>query len=110
MSFVSNNLPYKPPPQPAPAPALQWPAGTQPAQPRRSKMVTKPRKDSSEGDTGGEGASAQFASTVRESAQQIWLAGLGAFSKAQEEGGKVFQALVKEGVSLQRRTQETAEE
>lgn len=52
--------------------------------------------------------SAPFADTVKESAQQIWLAGLGAFSKAQEEGGKVFEALVKEGVALQRRTHEVA--
>jgi poly(hydroxyalkanoate) granule-associated protein len=52
----------------------------------------------------------QLASTVKESAQQIWLAGLGAFSKAQEEGGKVFEALVKEGASLQRKTQAAAEE
>jgi hypothetical protein len=28
----------------------------------------------------------QLAATVRESAQQIWLAGLGAFGKTQEEG------------------------
>lgn len=52
----------------------------------------------------------QLAATVRESAQQIWLAGLGAFSKAQAEGGKVFEALVKEGVSLQRKTQAVAED
>jgi poly(hydroxyalkanoate) granule-associated protein len=52
----------------------------------------------------------QFAGTVRDSAQQIWLAGLGAFSKAQEEGGKVFEALVKEGVSIQRKTQAVAED
>ena len=51
-----------------------------------------------------------LASAVKDSAQQIWLAGLGAFSKAQEEGGKVFDALVKEGVSLQRKTQAVAEE
>lgn len=51
----------------------------------------------------------QFAATVRDSAQQIWLAGLGAFSKAQEEGGKVFEALVKEGVTLQKKTQNVAE-
>ncbi|NKI92935.1 phasin family protein [Rhizobacter sp. SG703] len=51
-----------------------------------------------------------FAGTVKDSAQQIWLAGLGAFSKAQEEGSKVFDALVKEGVSLQRKTQAVAEE
>ncbi|PIF28761.1 poly(hydroxyalkanoate) granule-associated protein [Acidovorax sp. 56] len=47
---------------------------------------------------------------VKESAQQIWLAGLGAFSKAQAEGGKVFEALVKEGTTLQRKTQTVAEE
>ena len=52
----------------------------------------------------------QFASTVKDSAQQIWLAGLGAFSKAQEEGGKVFEALVKEGVTIQKKTQSVAEE
>ncbi len=51
-----------------------------------------------------------LASTVKDSAQQIWLAGLGAFSKAQEEGSKVFEALVKEGVTLQRKTQTVAEE
>lgn len=52
----------------------------------------------------------QLASAVKASAQQIWLAGMGAFAKAQEEGGKVFEALVKEGVGLQRRTQAVAEE
>ncbi len=51
-----------------------------------------------------------LAGTVKESAQQIWLAGLGAFSKAQAEGGKVFEALVREGSTLQRRTQAAAEE
>jgi len=53
---------------------------------------------------------AQLSNTVKDSAQQIWLAGLGAFSKAQEEGGKVFEALVKEGLSIQRKTQAVAEE
>ena len=51
-----------------------------------------------------------LASSVKDSAQQIWLAGMGAFSKAQEEGGKVFEALVKEGASLQKKTQAVAEE
>ena len=53
---------------------------------------------------------AQLSSTVKDSAQQIWLAGLGAFAKAQEEGSKVFDALVKEGTSIQRKTQAAAEE
>lgn len=54
--------------------------------------------------------SSQLASSVKDSAQQIWLAGMGAFSKAQEEGTKVFEALVKEGMSLQKKTQGIAEE
>jgi poly(hydroxyalkanoate) granule-associated protein len=46
-----------------------------------------------------------LARTVRDSAQQIWLAGLGAFAKAQDEGAKVFDTLVREGSEWQRRTQ-----
>jgi poly(hydroxyalkanoate) granule-associated protein len=52
----------------------------------------------------------QLANAVKESAQQIWLAGMGAFSKAQAEGGKVFEALIKEGTNLQKKTQGLAEE
>jgi poly(hydroxyalkanoate) granule-associated protein len=52
----------------------------------------------------------ELAQSVRDSAQQIWLAGMGAFAKAQAEGGKVFEALVKEGSSLQRKTQGIAGE
>ena len=51
-----------------------------------------------------------LANSVKDSAQQIWLAGMGAFSKAQEEGGKVFEALVKEGMTLQKKTQGIAED
>ena len=50
-----------------------------------------------------------LANTVRDSAQQIWLAGLGAFSKAQEEGAKVFEALVKEGKGLEAKTRKMTE-
>jgi poly(hydroxyalkanoate) granule-associated protein len=52
----------------------------------------------------------QLAKTIRDSTQQIWLAGLGAFAKAQGEGGKVFDTLVKEGLNLQRRTRAATEE
>ena len=51
-----------------------------------------------------------IAGQVKDSAQQIWLAGMGAFSRAQAEGTKVFEALVKEGASLQKKTQSAAEE
>ena len=51
----------------------------------------------------------QLATAVRNSAPQIWQAGLGAFAKAQEEGGRVFTKLVKEGTELQKRTRSLAE-
>ena len=49
------------------------------------------------------------AEALRDSAQQIWLAGLAAFNKAQQEGGKVFDTLVQEGLAMQRKAQSTAE-
>jgi poly(hydroxyalkanoate) granule-associated protein len=52
----------------------------------------------------------ELASSIKDSAAQIWQAGLGAFAKAQGEGTKVFDSLVKEGVSIQRKTQAVAEE
>ncbi|MES2634588.1 MAG: phasin family protein [Pseudomonadota bacterium] len=73
-------------------------------------MVTKTKKPDSSSSTGSYKDAAHLSGTVKESAQQIWLAGLGAFAKAQEEGGKVFEALVKEGTSIQRKTQAAAEE
>ncbi|MEL4889893.1 phasin family protein [Xanthomonas protegens] len=43
-----------------------------------------------------------------ESAQQVWLAGVGAFGRAQAEGGKLFETLVKEGLSLEQSTRKLA--
>ena len=68
-------------------------------------MVKKLQKMSAEQKTGP-----HLSNAVKDSAQQIWLAGLGAFSKAQEEGSKVFDTLVKEGLAIQRKTQAAAEE
>jgi poly(hydroxyalkanoate) granule-associated protein len=73
-------------------------------------MVKKIQKSADESSAAGRKSGAQLAGTVKDSAQQIWLAGLGAFAKAQEEGTKVFDALVKEGVTLQKKTQSAAEE
>jgi len=46
----------------------------------------------------------QMSEHMKNSAQQIWQAGLGAFAKAQEEGSKVFEALVKDGSQFQETT------
>ena len=68
-------------------------------------MVKKLQKMSAD-----KAASPHLANAVKESAQQIWLAGLGAFAKAQEGGGKVYESLMKEGLTIQRKTQAVAEE
>ncbi len=47
---------------------------------------------------------------VKEQAQQIWLAGLGAFAKAQQDGTKAFEKLVTDGITMQRKVQSTADE
>ncbi len=56
------------------------------------------------------GSDSNLSQTIRESAQQIWLAGLGAFAKAQAEGNKVFDALVREGEAIQAKTRKVAED
>jgi len=47
---------------------------------------------------------------VRDFARQIWLAGLGAFARAQDEGGKFFETLVQEGQAVDARMKKTANE
>ena len=68
-------------------------------------MVKKLQKDNS-----SKTPQSHLSSSVKDSAQQIWQAGLGAFTRAQAEGSKAFESLVKEGVSIQRKTQAAAEE
>jgi poly(hydroxyalkanoate) granule-associated protein len=51
-----------------------------------------------------------IAAAVKEQAEQIWLAGMGAFSKVQGEGSKAFEQLMKQGAALQKKTQGLAEE
>jgi poly(hydroxyalkanoate) granule-associated protein len=67
-------------------------------------MVKKIQKSKASSSTG-----TPLGASVKDSAQQIWQAGLGAFTRAQAEGSKAFESLVKEGVSMQRKTQAAAE-
>ena len=46
--------------------------------------------------------------SITESAQQIWLAGMGAFNRAQAEGGKLFESLVRDGLSLEQTARKLA--
>ena len=56
-------------------------------------------------DNGGE---KELAKSVLDSSRQIWLAGLGAFSRAQAEGMKVFESLVRQGEAVETKTRRTA--
>lgn len=47
---------------------------------------------------------------LKETSRQVWLAGLGAFSRTKAEGMKMFEALVEQGQSLERRTRRAATE
>jgi len=49
-----------------------------------------------------------LAQAVLDSSHQIWLAGLGAFAKAQQGGAKVFETLVKQGEGLEAKTRSAA--
>jgi poly(hydroxyalkanoate) granule-associated protein len=69
-------------------------------------MVTKTKKS----DNNTSKSTLDMSSSLKDSAQQIWQAGLGSFSKAQEEGGKVLGSLMKEGLSMQRKSQAVAED
>lgn len=46
----------------------------------------------------------QLADRIKDSAHQIWLAGLGAYTKAEEDAGRFFERLVKEGEDIEDRT------
>ena len=51
---------------------------------------------------------ADLPKAVLDSSRQIWLAGLGAFSKAQAGGMKVFETLVQQGEVLEKKTRHVA--
>ncbi len=50
----------------------------------------------------------QMSRSIVDSAQQIWMAGVGAFTRAQGEGSKLFEALVKEGMTIEKTTRTLA--
>lgn len=52
---------------------------------------------------------AHLSEKIKESARQIWLAGLGAYTKAEEDAGKFFDKLVKEGEEIENKTRGVVE-
>ena len=70
-------------------------------------MLKKAREQAKSPDAGD---AKDLGKSVLESSRQIWLAGLGAFSRAQAEGMKMFESLVEQGQSLESRTKRAASE
>ena len=73
--------------------------------------LKKTARTSSARKTGTENDQAQadrLGKSITESAQQIWLAGMGAFNRAQAEGGKLFESLVRDGLSLEQTARKLA--
>jgi poly(hydroxyalkanoate) granule-associated protein len=70
-------------------------------------MLKKAKAERDEGQAGAE-TKKDSAQSVLDSSRQIWLAGLGAFSRAQAEGMKVFETLVKQGEALESKTRKAA--
>jgi poly(hydroxyalkanoate) granule-associated protein len=70
-------------------------------------MLKKARAQAQAG--GGESGD-EFPQNIKETSRQIWLAGLGAFSRAQAEGMKMFETLVEQGQHLEARTRRAATE
>lgn len=51
----------------------------------------------------------QLSRKIKDSARQIWLAGLGAYTKAEEDAGRFFEKLVKEGEEIEMKTRDVVE-
>lgn len=69
-------------------------------------MASKSRSRTQGSDTDAGDA----AQAIRDSAQKIWLAGLGAFERAKSEGPRMFEALVEQGRSMGARAVGAADE
>jgi poly(hydroxyalkanoate) granule-associated protein len=83
---------------------------TKSSTPAKSSTKTSAKSASKSAPKASTTSKSVLSSSVKDSAQQIWQAGLGAFTKAQVEGTKAYESLIKEGVSFQRKTQSAAEE
>ena len=68
---------------------------------KKSTLKGAARKSASSSAKDTQAQAERLGKTITESAQQIWLAGMGAFNRAQSEGSKLFESLVRDGASLE---------
>ena len=73
------------------------------------KKTVRAKSAAAKSNSGDLQATAEHLSrSLVESAQQIWMAGVGAFTRAQGEGSKLFEALVAEGMNIEKTTRKLA--
>jgi poly(hydroxyalkanoate) granule-associated protein len=72
-------------------------------------MLKKAKEAAAKGEPAS-GSTKDIAQAVLDSSHQIWLAGVGAFVKARQEGTKAFETLVQQGEKLEQRTKLAAAE
>lgn len=73
-----------------------------------AKLKKTARKTTSANNPNLQAQAERLSKNLGESAQQVWLAGVGAFGRAQAEGSKLFETLVKEGLSVEQLTRKVA--
>ena len=73
-----------------------------------AKLKKTARKTTSANNPNLQAQAERHSQKLGESAQQVWLAGVGAFGRAQAEGIKHFETLVKEGLSVEQLTRKVA--
>ena len=73
-----------------------------------AKLKKTARKTTSASNPNLQAQAERLSKNLGESAQQVWLAGVGAFGRAQAEGSKLFETLVKEGLSVEQLTRKVA--
>lgn len=66
-------------------------------------------EDSKQEESSAEPVRKKTALDFRKYTKQIWLAGLGAFSRAEDEGNRLFDSLVKVGEELESKTNDLAD-
>jgi poly(hydroxyalkanoate) granule-associated protein len=74
---------------------------------RKTKARAKTAKTAK---TARTAADSQLGQAVTQSAQKIWLAGLGAFARARTEGDKLFELLVEQGKVIRSKSGRAADQ
>ena len=75
---------------------------------KKTAKTAKTARKAAAGSASAQTQAERLSKSLSESAQQIWLAGVGAFGRAQVEGTRLFEGLVKEGLNLEQTARKLA--